>query len=675
MISSRNKITVLLILLVILLPFWIHDSSDNVEPQRITNEFVGYYQSNTCDISLLEVYAKNIGNKNTISYSNNYYAGTECFGKVTGLDKIGDRFIVSIGTNTSLLFLIQSIIWLLFILLIPPKHNKTNSIKLPILILPLLFTFQHISEARFYERLNIYYKNISEGIMGNYHLLGMFLIYLFLFIALNDLLTQRQETIINYLPFGFIFIFTLGGMNINFYLIILSYFGFKNILKSESTFLFNGIYLIFSFVWIILGNRDTNSFFDTDKLRGYINSSNNNLSLIFWVTTIFLVLNGMFYLYRHSNIEIGKLKYNFLITGFLTFVFGTLGSVSPLINFFNNHIFGQNKRGISNLTSIAGNTWRGFSASAESLGEFYGFVIALFIILYTRNKHSISKFEYIMLGFVMLGLYRTNNFAVILSVILILAVFLIEHRIINRKNKSIIYCLTFGVIVVGVYFLLNNLNYEYLSTQLLYEASLHSNFFTYTDNYGKSLQIETLFNEERIYYLINILGEDSVSTSLQTLSEIFYQKFNIPIIPNLVAFISMISLLINRSEMWGIFIAKYSPNTLEAMFGYGPNQLNSYLYNQQVRLDVPLDKITGLYLPHSSVLDITLFFGLIGLVGGIVLLVTSIINRSENSEYKYLLVFLAINLLKSDSILYINSFMLLSLSFYLVRTKKMVKYE
>ena len=137
----------------------------------------------------------------------------------------------------------------------------------------------------------------------------------------------------------------------------------------------------------------------------------------------------------------------------------------------------------------------------------------------------------------------------------------------------------------------------------------------------------------------------------------------------------MISLLINRSEMWGIFIAKYSPNTLEAMFGYGPNQLNSYLYNQQVRLDVPLDKITGLYLPHSSVLDITLFFGLIGLVGGIVLLVTSIINRSENSEYKYLLVFLAINLLKSDSILYINSFMLLSLSFYLVRTKKMVKYE
>ena len=44
------------------MPFWIHNSTDTVEPQRITNEFIGYYQSNTCDISLLEVYAKNIGN-------------------------------------------------------------------------------------------------------------------------------------------------------------------------------------------------------------------------------------------------------------------------------------------------------------------------------------------------------------------------------------------------------------------------------------------------------------------------------------------------------------------------------------------------------------------------------------------------------------------------------------
>ena len=47
-----------------------------------------------------------------------------------------------------------------------------------------------------------------------------------------------------------------------------------------------------------------------------------------------------------------------------------LGAVSPLQNFFNYIIFGQNKRGINSLTSVDGNTWRGFSSSAESIESF-----------------------------------------------------------------------------------------------------------------------------------------------------------------------------------------------------------------------------------------------------------------------------------------------------------------
>lgn len=660
--------------MVIFLPFWIHDSTDTIEPQRITNEFIGYYQSNTCDISLFEVYAKNIGNKNTVIYNNNYYAGIECFGKVTGLDKVGDRFIVSIGTNTSLSFLIQSFIWLFLIFLITPENNRKVPFKFSIFVLPLLFTFQHIAESRFYERLNIYYTNLGEGLLTNYHLLGTFFIYVLIFIILNDLMTQREEMLVNYIPFTFLFVFTFGGMNINFYLIILSFFGLKNVLKSESNVIFNCTYVIFSFLWITSTTRDQNSFFDTDKLRGFINSSNNKLSLIFWIAIFFLLLNGLHYLYKHSKINISKLQNNFLISGSLLFILGTLGSTSSLLNFLNNHIFGQNKRGISNLTSIAGNTWRGFSASAESLGEFYGFVIALFLILFITHKRPITRQQYIMLGFTILGLYRTNNFAVAVSLLLIILIFLVEHYLSIRKIKSIIYILSTSIFFIATYFVINEMNYEYLSTQLLYEASLHSNFFTYTDNYGKSLQIEALFNEQRIYYLINILGDNSVSTSIKTLSEIFYQNFNFPVLPNLVALISTVSLLINRSEMWGIFIAKYSPNMVESMFGYGPNQLNGYLYNQKVRLDVPLEKISGLYLPHSSILDILVFFGLIGLFFSAAFIIYTIVSKSTNPAYKYLLIFLAINILKSDSLLYINSLMLFALTFYLVRTKELITY-
>ena len=114
-------------------------------------------------------------------------------------------------------------------------------------------------------------------------------------------------------------------------------------------------------------------------------------------------------------------------------------------------------------------------------------------------------------------------------------------------------------------------------------------------------------------------------------------------------------MLINRTEMWGIFIAKYSPNLLEAMFGSGPMQLNGYLYKHDVRLDVPKYKLEALFLPHSSILDILIFFGFFGLfitVGSILYLIMKNYNLGI---FKILTIFMLVNLLKSDSILYINS--------------------
>jgi len=670
MIARATKLRTLFLILLIILPFWVHNSSDSIEPQRITNEFVGYYQSNTCEISLLEVYLANLGNKNNISYSNNYYAGAECFGKVTGLDKVNDKFIVSIGTNTSLLFLIQSILWLTLLSFIKTEDTKRHNLNLLYLILPLLFTYQHISESRFYERLNIYHTGLSEGFVDNFYLLGIFFTYMFIFLVMKDFLSKRESDIVNYLPYGFLFIFTFGGMNINFYLMIFSYFGLKNIIERNSNFKLNLVYLLFSSIWLLLSSRDTNSFFDTDKLRGNINSSNNIESLFFWIIVFYLCLYGALFIFKNSKLDITLLRINFIKCGSITFLFGMIGSISPLFNFYFNHLFGQNKRGITDLSSIAGNTWRGFSSSAESIGEFYAFIILFTIITRFIFKIPFTKLEIYMLLLILFGLFRSNNFAAFSSLLLIGIVFIIEYFIHTRKTKNIIYASFTLTTLIALYYLINFLNYEYLSTQLLYEASLHSNFFTYADNYGKSLRIESLFNEERIYYLINIEGADSVSTSLRRLSSMFYQKFNIPLIPNFVALLSMTSVLINRSEMWGIFFAKFSPNTIEAIFGYGPNQFNGYLYNQKVRLDLPPEKLTGLFLPHSSFLDILIFFGIVGFALFLMLIIKTLIYKSNENSFKYLFVFLIMNFLKSDSLLYINSMMLLLLSISLVFSKE-----
>jgi len=128
--------------------------------------------------------------------------------------------------------------------------------------------------------------------------------------------------------------------------------------------------------------------------------------------------------------------------------------------------------------------------------------------------------------------------------------------------------------------------------------------------------------------------------------------------------------LINRTEMWGIFIAKYSPNLLEALFGNGPYQLNNYLFLQDITLDMPEEKLDSLFLPHSSFLDIIVFFGLIGFTFFIIYNLYLYLIKHKDSDYKYLLFFLIINFSKSDSLLYVSSVVLLTLVYTLLRKQE-----
>ena len=82
---------------------------------------------------------------------------------------------------------------------------------------------------------------------------------------------------------------------------------------------------------------------------------------------------------------------NSLIAGSLTCFLGIIGALYPLGNFLNFYIFGQNKRGMKEFSSIAGNTWRGFAPSAESVGEFYGFIIILVFLYIIKYKMTKAK--------------------------------------------------------------------------------------------------------------------------------------------------------------------------------------------------------------------------------------------------------------------------------------------
>lgn len=671
--SFKNTILVLIIIFIVIFPFW-NESPDNIyQAIPVDDSSIGYYQSTTCNISLLNVAKENLKNNLEIKYSNNNYPGIECFGKVTGFDKLNNVFIISIGTNPNITLLIQSLIWSFLFFLISKKNFELYKVRFEIvLFLSLFFTFQQLSEENFYSKVNKYFDlSIS---LKNFYLINIFLSFYLILLIISTVVENYDSKLINYFPYLFLVVGAFNGFNLNFFSILLSYVGVKALIENKYNKKLNFGFIVFALAWMQT-RRENNSFFDTDKLNGFINSSNNSISLLYWLILSFLIFNGFIYIYKKSSFDFNKININLLLSSNFIVLLGILGALSPLQNFLNYIIFGQNKRGINSLSSVEGNTWRGFSSSAESIGEYYGFVLLFTLIIIFYKK---IKFNYYILFLSILpayGLIKSNNFAVISSLVLISLVITLS-KFLNKLQKRIFLLMFFIFLISCSYVLINKIGYEYVSTQLLYEAALHSNLFSFLNNEAKSMEITKYFDAGEIDSLINIENRNNGSTLLIYLSNIYLQSnFNLPLIPNLVTVISFISVIINRSEMWGIFVAKYNPNILELLFGNGPYQLNNYLFNLKINLDVPYEKLSSLYLPHSSFLDLFIFFGIIGLLIFIIFNIYVFTTKSSNTEFKFLLIFLLLNLIKSDSLLYLNSLVLLSFVYMVIIKSTIVKNE
>tara|TARA_B110000014_G_scaffold247274_1_gene220680 strand:- start:96 stop:2129 length:2034 start_codon:yes stop_codon:yes gene_type:complete len=665
-------------LVVMTVPFIMHESNDSVEALLLSDSTVGNYQSTTCKISLSEFYFKNISQDINIYYNNNNYADVNCFGKITGVDKVRDGYVVSIGTNSSANIILQSFVWVTLLFIIPKKKNNNKKFSvLPIFILPFIIILQFVGESRFYRNDNVLFDGIIN--LQNYYFILTFLNILLLSAFINEVIKNRVDNLINYLPFIFLFTGTYTGNNLNIYFIFGAILGLHDIInsfKNSEKSIFNYvdyIYFTFSIIWLN-DKRTSDYFFDTDKLRGFINSSNTLLSEFYWVVMFYLFVRGLMYLFSETinKIEFSKIKTNFLISGSLIVVFGYLGSVNPFINFFNMLFFGQNKRGMKVFSSIEGNTWRGFSPSAESIGEFFGFVILFYLIYLIDKKGAFKSYDFLLFIPIFYGLYRSNNFAAILSTSLLFLYILFKNYstldLRKRANsKYIILLLSVLVILISFFYVRND--YEYLSTELIYEATLHQDFFSSGNSYKNYLSVEQKMIERDLETLLSL--DDNylkASSSYMMLVNIFTPSFNIPLIPNIVGVLSIIAFYINRTEMWGIFIAKYNPDIMSGVFGYGPLQMNEYLSEHNVRLDVPVYEQSGLFLPHSSLLDFLIFFGLAGTSFLIFLLFKVFKDQvGIKSNIKYILVFLSVNLLKSDSILYLNSFILLLFAYSLTK--------
>ena len=655
------------LLLIIFFPFINSDLDDDIKPIQLTNEAVGYYQSTTCKISLSEFFFTNLNSDLTIFYNINNYADINCFGKITGLDKVDETFIVSIGTNTSINLLLQSLIWIIFILLIPKMDGLLRRQNL---IYPLavsgIFTLHLFFETRFYNRTNILFD--TELSINNFYLIASFLNFFLISTVIFDIFEKRIFNFSNYLPFVFLVVGTYSGMNINILLIIGTSFGIKSLFENLKLNFFDYLYFFSSFFWLSNINEN-NFFFDGDKLRGFTNSSYTTGSQISWIIVFYLSIKGYFFIFEKSNkyFNIKLFSKNLIFSSSLVVLIGYLGATFPIVNFFNFYIFGQNKRGMKEVTSVAGNAWRGAAPSAEAIGEFFGFVLLIFLILLFKDKLKLDSI-YLLLPIVIFGLLRSNNFAAASSLALLSVLVYLNHKdFFNISKKNLLRLFIFLIFLILVALLILDFDYQYLSTELLYEATLHHDFYSDENTYKSYLQVQQKMIERDLGTILrNQDNLENASTTYVFLVNLFTQNINIPFLPNIVAVVSTLGMLINRTEMWGIFTAKYSPNMIDAIFGNGPMQLNKYLYDHKIRLDVPEYKLNSLFLPHSSLLDIQIFFGILGLIAVLGLLFTQLRKSSLNNIFFIPSIYLFINFLKSDSIMYIHSFILFLFCFYMV---------
>ena len=122
--KNIKRLKIIFIIFLTILPWSLVDRDKNSSAKYIDESSVGYYQTNTCEISLSEVVIKNFNNENVIYILDNY-SSIGCVGKINGVDKVGDQYKVGVGANILFNFLYQSILWLTLLSFI----HKKNTVK------------------------------------------------------------------------------------------------------------------------------------------------------------------------------------------------------------------------------------------------------------------------------------------------------------------------------------------------------------------------------------------------------------------------------------------------------------------------------------------------------------------------------------------------------------------
>tara|TARA_Y100000389_G_scaffold205138_1_gene263898 strand:- start:9648 stop:11621 length:1974 start_codon:yes stop_codon:yes gene_type:complete len=623
-----KPLNIFLIILILIIP-WVPSFLDSgVEIQELTDD-LGFYETYTCQVSYLDFQLKNIFTIYQDHYriNLNKYSEVPCYGKLTGLDRVGDIFYISIGLNPLITLLTQSIFLFLVLQLLKKDKklfiNENSTYFISLLASSALITFGFYSQIRYYQK---------SFVSLNFQLLETYLI-IFSFILFSSYLlvhafNSRSMSLVNYFPFLFLIIGVPYGLNLYIYFLIFVFFGIYKALTSSKTLKRLFLFCVLIFIWITsvkdefsFASEGNNYYLNPDKMVGLSSTVYSYESVIYWSLLFFFLLTGiMYYLEKvREKINYVTIKYSFYFVSMAVAFLSYLNTEVQPLNAASQIYFGQNKASTRDLPQEIFTNWRGYFPSAEQMGEFFSLTIILFLSLKYLKNINTNRFEYIPLGISVTFLFLSfNRTAIVLTILFAIFIFFKGNKhLLNRRSASI------GIILVLlsmsiIYFNDQIFAYSFTSNKLLVEAK---NNVAY-EQYSRSL----------LYLDTNLKS----NILLKTTFGIF----------------STVSFYLNRSYLWGLFFARYNPTPKEFLFGTGPYNLSS-LYNE-----VQVADTSSFLWPHSSLLQLLFYFGIVGLIVIIYLLlkrITSSLRNNSSHLGRYLFIFMLINLFKSDSIMYFST--------------------
>ena len=622
--NKTNIIKLTFIILLVVLPWFNASFVDDIKPVPLIQEDNSFFEINTCKISIGEFFAKNI----KYTYQNHYFfdfnnnSSISCFGRITGVSINNEGFFISVGSNPLVNLILQSSFWLILFSFIKKSDKKfeLNIGKNYILVFlsTYLFTYSIYAEQRYYSG-NIYLFSFDE--LSSYFLL--FIIFLWININLVSIMNERFDRLIYFLPLMYLVSGIFLGSNISIYSMLIVYYGIYSISSTKYLRRFNCLYLLFSFVWLF--NSTGRFYLQPGKFRGFTNSIYEFNSNLFWIILFCLVCNGIFFLYKKTSdsINIFKFMENWSNLGIPLVFLGIIGAHFPLINFLLEYYFGLQRNVTRQLNPFAFNeysekiAWRGIFPSAETIGEYFGISLIFLFALYVKNKR-LNKLNTLSLVFALLGLYFSDNRAAgLLVLIFIIYIFIDKSK--YRKTSLVfgsLFILSVFIIIVGF----QNFQFplEYTSTFVFNRA------LDYKVHYETSSFLEYLnFSYNNKTFFSWIFG-----------------------------LVSMMSFILNRSELWAIISARFNPTYSEVLFGTGPLTFG-HLYGE-----INISQTNSFLLPHSSVFSYILFFGLFGtIVLFLALFYKYFFNRKKIGTLgSFLILFILANITKNDSLNYLSSF-------------------